>query len=405
MKRPGILYVTGFVFFICVHYLGGKNSFEVTEIPQEVRNRLKLDEFHQKHIDLHGFSIIGSAKVSSYALKEAAYLIKKMVGNRNELLSMLNQNKARYVVMARDEFTTDIPEHSDLKPSQYWDYRARGLGATFARPAVTCGEENLLGIKGDPYAKENILIHEFAHALHQMALIQLNPNFQKRIEACYKNAITEKIWEGTYASTNENEYWAEGVQSWFNTNRENDHDHGYINTRKELKKADPQLAQLIKETFGDSEWRYEFPHNRPKIPNHFSGFNREKEKAFAWPEQLLSWQRDFESGKITLAPKGTPKIKPLSIVAKMVHKSKFTNKRNRLFIRNSSSKTIFLEWFDFKGNSKQRRILRPKEHQEINSFVGHAWQIIDRDSKKTIVRFVLPKSKTSRYTVTNDDYE
>ena len=120
----------------------------------------------------------------------------------------------------------DIPEHSDLKPSQYWDYRARGLGATFARPAVTCGEENLLGIKGDPYAKENILIHEFAHALHQMALIQLNPNFQKRIEACYKNAITEKIWEGTYASTNENEYWAEGVQSWFNTNRENDHDHG-----------------------------------------------------------------------------------------------------------------------------------------------------------------------------------
>ena len=161
MKRPGILYVTGFVFFICVHYLGGKNSFEVTEIPQEVRNRLKLDEFHQKHIDLHGFSIIGSAKVSSYALKEAAYLIKKMVGNRNELLSMLNQNKARYVVMARDEFTTDIPEHSDLKPSQYWDYRARGLGATFARPAVTCGEENLLGIKGDPYAKENILIHEF----------------------------------------------------------------------------------------------------------------------------------------------------------------------------------------------------------------------------------------------------
>jgi hypothetical protein len=92
-------------------------------------------------------------------------------------------------------------------------------------------------------------------------------------------------------------------------------------------------------------------------------------------------------------------------VAKMVHKSKFTNKRNRLFIRNSSSKTIFLEWLDFKGNSKQRRILRPKEHQEINSFVGHAWQIIDKDSKKTIVRFVLPKSKTSRYTVTNDDYE
>jgi hypothetical protein len=405
MKRTGIFYITGFVFFICVHCLVGKNSFEVTAIPQEVRNRLNLDEFHQKHIDLHEFSIIGSAKVSNYALKEAAFLIKKMVGNRNELLSMLNQNKARYVVMARDEFTTDIPEHSDLKPSQYWDYRARGLGATFARPAVTCGEENLLGIKGDPYAKENILIHEFAHALHQMALIQLNPNFQKRIEACYKNAIIEKIWEGTYASTNENEYWAEGVQSWFNTNRENDHDHGYINTRKELKKADPQLGQLIKETLGDSEWRYQLPQNRPQIPNHFFGFNREKEKDFAWPDQLLTWQKDFESGKISLAPKGSPKIKPLSINANMVQKSKFSNKMNKVFFRNLSSKTIFLEWIDFEGNSKQRRIVRPKDHQEINSFVGHTWQIIDRDSKKTIVQFVLPKSKTSRYTLTDADYE
>ena len=161
MKSPGIFFITGFVFFFCVHCLVAKNNYEVTAIPQEVRNRLNLDEFYQKHIDLHGFSVIGSAKVSNFALKEAAFLIKKIVGKRNDLLSMLNRNKARYAVMARDEFTTDISEHSDLKPSQYWDYRARGLGATFARPAVTCGEENLLGIKGDPYAKENILIHEF----------------------------------------------------------------------------------------------------------------------------------------------------------------------------------------------------------------------------------------------------
>jgi len=95
MKSPGIFFITGFVFFICVHCLVAKNSYEVTAIPQEVRNRLNLDEFYQKHVDLHGFSIIGSAKVSSYALKEAAFLIKKMVGKRNDLLSMLNRNQAR----------------------------------------------------------------------------------------------------------------------------------------------------------------------------------------------------------------------------------------------------------------------------------------------------------------------
>ena len=90
-----MFYITGFVFFISVYCLVGKNNFEVTAIPQEVRNRLNLDEFYQKHIDLHGFSIIGSVKVSSYALKEAAFLIKKMVGKRNDLLSMLNRNQAR----------------------------------------------------------------------------------------------------------------------------------------------------------------------------------------------------------------------------------------------------------------------------------------------------------------------
>ena len=405
MKKPGILYVTGFVFFICVHYLGGKNSFEVTEIPQEVRNRLNLDEFHQQHIDLHGFSIIGSAKVSSYALKEAAFLIRKMVGERNDLLSMLNRNKARYVVMAKDEFTTDIPEHSDLKPSQYWDQRARGLGATFARPAVTCGEENLLGIKGDPYAKENILIHEFAHALHQMALIQLNPNFQNEIERCYRNAIERKIWDGTYASTNVNEYWAEGVQSWFNTNRENDRDHGFIDTRKELKKADPQLARLIKEILGDSEWRYQLPQKRNQVSSHLLGFSYKAEKPFAWPNNLIIWKKEFESGVISLAPKGSPKIKPLPSKENKILKSQYSNKRNQLFLRNLSSKTIFLEWIDFEGTPRQRRTLRPKDHHEINSFVSHAWQIIDRDSNKRILEFILPKNKTSQFTFLNSHYQ
>ena len=405
MKRPGILYVTGFVFFISVHSLTGKNSFEVTEIPQEVRNRLKLDEFHQKHIDLHGFSVIGSAKVSNFALKEAAFLIKKIVGKRHDLLSMLNRNKARYAVMARDEFTTDISEHSDLKPSQYWDQRARGLGATFARPAITCGEENLLGIKGDPYAKENILIHEFAHALHQMALIQLNPNFQNKIERCYRNAIERKIWDGTYASTNVNEYWAEGVQSWFNTNRENDRDHGVIDTRKELKKADPQLAQLIKEILGDSEWRYQLPQKRDRVSSHLLGFSYKAEKPFAWPNNLIIWKKEFQSGVISLAPKGSPKIKPLPYKKNKIIRSQYSNKRNQLFLRNLSSKTIFLEWVDFEGTPRQRRTLRPKDHHEINSFVSHAWQIIDRDTNKRILDFILPKNKTSQFTFLNSHYQ
>ena len=68
--------------------------------------------------------------MSNYALLEAAYLIDKMLSKRPDILEALVRNKVRFAVMAATELTTDIPEHSDLKPNKYWDKRARGLGAT-----------------------------------------------------------------------------------------------------------------------------------------------------------------------------------------------------------------------------------------------------------------------------------
>ena len=43
--------------------------------------------------------------------------------------------------------------------------------------------------------------------------------------------MEEGLWKGKYASVNHHEYFAEGVQSWFDNNRENDHDHNHVNTR------------------------------------------------------------------------------------------------------------------------------------------------------------------------------
>jgi hypothetical protein len=402
INPPPILYFAIFCILPLGHAVEKKEQFEVTTIPIEVRENLNLKEFYQKRVNVCGFSILSSKNVSNFALKEAAFLIRKMIGERVDLLEELNKNKARFVIMARNEFTTDIPEHANLTPAIYWDQRARGLGATNARPAVTCGEENLLGIKGDPYAEENILIHEFAHALHQMALNQIDPLFQKKIERCFEQATKQKIWEGTYASTNVNEYWAEGVQSWFNTNRENDREHGQINTRKELKEQDPGLAALIKHILGDTDWRYQLPQNRKTISPHLVGFQADKEKPFVWPKKLVQWKKDFDSGQIGLAPEGSPQVKGLSAQHPSVQRSNFSKKRNQLFFRNLSSREIYLEWIDFDGNPKQTKILRPRDHVEIQSFVGHVWQIKDSDSKKKLVRFILPKYKTSQFIFRNE---
>src|SRR5262249_23865271 len=155
------------------------------------------------------------------------------------------KNKVRLAVMSPKEQTTEIPEHSDLKPKEYWDKRARGLGATHARPAVSCGEENLLNLPGDRYSRENILVHEFAHVIHEMGLIAIDAKFDARLREAYDRAMKKGLWKKTYAATNHKEYWAEGVQSYFDTNDANNAQHNDVDTREKLEKYDPELFRLI----------------------------------------------------------------------------------------------------------------------------------------------------------------
>lgn len=65
-----------------------------------------------------------------------------------------------------------------------------------------------------------------------------------------------------YASNNRAEYFAEGVQCWYNTNRTMDHDHNHIQTREQLKIYDPGLAKLCQDILGESEWRFVSPRKR-----------------------------------------------------------------------------------------------------------------------------------------------
>lgn len=262
---------------------------KITEPPAAWR----LAPFYTKHVDLGGLPIVASGKVSDYALFEAAYIVDRMLANRPDVLAELAKNRVRLAVMAWDERTTQIPEHSDLEPGKYWDRRARGLGATRARPAVSCAEENLLGYKGDPYAAENILVHEFAHAVHEMGLASLDRAFHDRLRAIYDEAIADGLWKGTYAATNPAEYWAEGVQSWFGTNRQNDAQHNHVDTRDELEAYDPRLAALILESLGRSDWLYVRPDRRDAAGRaHLKGYDPAAAPTFAWEPELQAWYDD-----------------------------------------------------------------------------------------------------------------
>lgn len=118
-----------------------------------------------------------------------------------------------------------------------------------------------------------------------MALVDIDPKFQSKLEGCYKAAKASGLWGDTYAASNAAEYWAEGVQSWFDTNRENDGIHNHVNTREELKQHDPRLYALIKSAFIDESYRYVRSDSPKRMDPHLKNLNRYNLPTFRWENE------------------------------------------------------------------------------------------------------------------------
>ena len=280
---------------------------------------LKVDPFHTKYTRAHGFPIVASAAVSDFALLEAAYLIDALLAARPDVRQALIESGARLCILGHDEYTTDLPEFAFLAATpmegfpgisgrDFWDARARGTGGSETDPYCSCGEENLLAYDGDPYAAECILIHEFAHVIHLRGMSNVDPSFDARLLAAYDAAMRDGKWKGKYASVNHHEYFAEGVQCWFDNNRVNDHDHNHVHLRSELLDYDPRLAALCKEVFGDTELRYTKPATR--LTGHLAGYDPATALRFRWPERLEAAKQEIrrqaEARSATAEPSTDP---------------------------------------------------------------------------------------------------
>ncbi len=252
---------------------------------------MELPDFYQKYVNASGYPIVSSGNVNDYALKEAAYLVDLMLAKRPDVKKAMVESGSRLIVIGYNEFTTDIPEYAKFKPKDYWDVRARGLGGSRTDPVCSCAEENMLAYKGDPYHAENILIHEFAHNIHLRGMVRVDQTFDDRLKKAYEAAMAQGLWAGVYASTNHHEYFAEGVQSWFNNNRPPDHDHNHVDTRKELREYDPGLAALCEEVFGDTDLVYTKPTTR--LTGHLAGYDPKTAPKFEWPEHLQKQRQEI----------------------------------------------------------------------------------------------------------------
>jgi arylsulfatase A len=286
--------------------------------------------YYTQTVSAGGFPIVASAKVNPYALQEAAFLVNLMLAKRPDVRAAMIKSGARMCIMAHDEYTTDLPEWSHLTPKDYRDARARGMGGSETDPYCSVAEENVLGFAGDPYSAECILIHEFAHNIHLRGMLNVDPTFDTRLQATYDAAMRNGLWKGKYASVNRHEYFAEGVQSWFDNNRVNDHDHNHVNTRVLLIEYDPGLAAICREVFGDTELKYTKPATR--LAGHLAGYDPAKAPAFVWPKRLKQARDEIRAKAQARDKSANGDSKPQTIGALRGDAAPVVRKPNIVFI-------------------------------------------------------------------------
>lgn len=218
-----------------------------------------VDAFYQKYLNGDGIPVLSSSAVDNRAVAAACQIVVHMLRARKDVRDAMVRQHQTVAVIGLDEVTTDIPEYRNLYqifPGQDWD-RLRGVGATIMIPVSSVGEENMLCLADDPFAGERLLVQTFATAV-KLGVEDVDSTFRSRIRAAFDAATSAGLWRNTYAGANDIEYYAEGVQSWFDANLEvaqPDGTNGPINTRGELQAYDPALAALIAETMPADKWQ------------------------------------------------------------------------------------------------------------------------------------------------------
>lgn len=228
-----------------------------------VPDALGVSDFYTKYVDALGIPVLASERVPDDALLAARDIVNSMLAARPDVRQALIARKWRTGVIAETEMTSDIPEYANLKrpgaprdepvtqaDRDYHANRSRGLGGN----PTTGAEENLLGYPGTRYFGEHIFVHEFAHAIMR-GLRDADPALHAEIRAAYDSAMAAGKYvhaDGRrhYATTNANEYWAEGAQWWFFSNYgECFADDITVETPEELRAYDPRLFELLDRVF------------------------------------------------------------------------------------------------------------------------------------------------------------
>ncbi|TMM50481.1 glycoside hydrolase [Qipengyuania marisflavi] len=241
-------------------------------MPAAPPSALGLDPFYRSYLAAEGIPIIASAKVPQEALLAARDMAQGMIAHRPDLARWLAANDYRIALIAEDEALLDLPELRDWKkPARddvrltrcelkhydvrigalsdraYWNARARGTGGRH----MVGSEEDVLGLPTTRYWGETIFVHEFAHQILD-AVRHTDLPLYAEIESAYADAKAAGRFQNEYTMTTADEYWAEGTQFWFNSNRLQVFGGRRILNHTDLAEYDPALYAALGRVYGDN---------------------------------------------------------------------------------------------------------------------------------------------------------
>jgi len=241
------------------------------------------DPYYTKFTYAREFTVLGSDKVRDEALLKANDTIRKMFAYRHDILKALIADGARLVVLGRGEELSDLPEFKDASKTPGFD-NARYLDYSEKLKLMVVPEENVLGLPREPFAGECMVVNVFAKGLYRVTgLRPVDPDFDSRrqpkqqyelrvkrmdiqfdqaLRKAYESAMGKNLWRGTSAARDRAEYWAAGVEAYFDAAGDGQPPNGAdrpIVTRELLKAYDPDLYELVDQTMAYKEhvdWRY-----------------------------------------------------------------------------------------------------------------------------------------------------
>jgi hypothetical protein len=234
----------------------------VPEPECEVRAIGTDEDFYRETCEQTGITILAAESVTAGALEAAADRMGALLSARPDFAAAIAASVAQVSIIGRDQRITTLPEFEDLystHPGTDWNRLGRSFPGTEEIPVVAGAEENLLCLESDRYEGEDMFVRDFGWTIRRFGIAAVDANLDRSIEDAYIRAIAADLWRNTVAEVNSDQYWAEGVQSFFDANNEEtdekDQVHNQIDTRAELRAYDPFLYQLLVEVFGETEWR------------------------------------------------------------------------------------------------------------------------------------------------------